>query len=597
MKKLSRLLNFFLAIVLAVTVVAAPLHQAVADPLPESEIKALNNYPNWVANACQSDSASVPVSAGTGAPDGAQFPSLDPTSMANSIDTFIKKENPNSKLNGLGATIVASAQHSNVSPFLIVAIAHEESNLSDPSDYNVANGNNSFGREATPSQPHFSGAHLWYRWSSVKASVDYTAEENQNASGGGDMASYLRAQYGNSIDGSDLASLFLEYAPPSENDTAGYIANVEGWVEQLVKGAGGVVASPTAPVPSGATDTSSSCCGSSGGASDVNITGNNAKDAFNYFIGPPANLSPAAAAGLVGNFMQESGTGLDTHADNGSHVGIAQWDASSRWPGLLSHEKGKDPYALATQLDYVWYELNSSYKSAVLDPLKNAKSADEAAQIVFDSYEVAGDSSLPNRQAYAKKVLSQYGGGVGGGGAVGVDVTAGACGSDSGTPVSTTGYQNPLRDVKNLGRGRIDMGVDYTGSGPIYAIGNGTVANLSNSGWPAGTFISYKLDDGPAKGRYVYVAENCKPIKVHIGQKVDSNTVLCDMIDESPHIEIGWAEPPGAGDTIAIHNGGYVEGKATASGENFNSLLVSLGAPSGTQQSQMGSLPANWPTW
>lgn len=173
--------------------------------------------------------------------------------------------------------------------------------------------------------------------------------------------------------------------------------------------------------------------------------------------------------------------------------------------------------------------------------------------------------------------------------------------SDSGTgaaAASSSGYVNPLKGVSHLQPARIDMGVDYSGFGPIYALGDGTVANLTNSGWPSpSTFISYKLSSGPAQGKYVYVAENCINIKVHVGQTIHAGDTLCDLVDAFPDLEIGWAQPPGLGDTIAVHNGGYVEGKATAAGENFNQLLVSLGAPSGTQQPQMGSLPPGWPTW
>src|SRR3989344_5091141 len=187
------------------------------------------------------------VTPGSGAPDGAQFPNLDASAMASAIDKWILKENPNSKLKGLGSTIVASSKNSNVNPFLIVAIAKKESSLSNPSDFNVSHGNNSFGRTATESQPNFVGARLWYKLSSVKASVDYTAPENQNAEGGGDMATYLRVQYGSQIDHDNLTALFLLYAPPSENDTAKYIAEVQGWINELIALTGGQPVGATNP--------------------------------------------------------------------------------------------------------------------------------------------------------------------------------------------------------------------------------------------------------------------------------------------------------------------------------------------------------------
>src|SRR5437763_16865563 len=44
----------------------------------------------------------------------------------------------------------------------------------------------------------------------------------------------------------------------------------------------------------------------------------------------------------------------------------------------------------------------------------------------------------------------------------------------------TLPYRNPLRSVHSLKGGRIDQGVDYSGSGRVYALGRGTVLNLRN---------------------------------------------------------------------------------------------------------------------
>lgn len=175
------------------------------------------------------------LSAGSGKPDGASFPELDPKAMAEAINKYVAQTNNSSRLKNLGETIVAGAENSNINPFLIVAIAQKESSLSNPSDYNVSKGNNSFGRTATSSQPNFSGARLWYKWTSVKASVDHTANENKNATGGGDIAAYIRAQYSNKVDKDDLVSLMMEYAPPFENDTDQYIADIRSWTNKMIK--------------------------------------------------------------------------------------------------------------------------------------------------------------------------------------------------------------------------------------------------------------------------------------------------------------------------------------------------------------------------
>ncbi len=226
--------------------------------------------PGVSGSTCSCSTGSV--SAGSGAPDGAAFPNLDPAAMASAINTWIKQENPQSKLSGLGSTIVASAKNSNVNPFLIVSIAKEESSLSDPGDYNVIHAHNSFGRTAGPGQPSFQGAKSWYKWSSVEASVDYTAPENKNIPGGGDMATYLRDQYGSSISGNNLVALMEAYSPPGQNNTAQYIANIKSWTQQLIKlttgGSGPAVSNPSSPGGCGSVNCTS------GGVSAGSVTGN-----------------------------------------------------------------------------------------------------------------------------------------------------------------------------------------------------------------------------------------------------------------------------------------------------------------------------------
>jgi len=48
---------------------------------------------------------------------------------------------------------------------------------------------------------------------------------------------------------------------------------------------------------------------------------------------------------------------------------------------------------------------------------------------------------------------------------------------------------------------RIDQGVDFSGSGPVYALGDGIVTNAIaySPGWGGG-WITYQLSDGPDAG-------------------------------------------------------------------------------------------------
>jgi hypothetical protein len=152
---------------------------------------------------------------------------------------------------------------------------------------------------------------------------------------------------------------------------------------------------------------------------------------------------------------------------------------------------------------------------------------------------------------------------------------------------------NPIG--KGLKSARVDMGVDYTGSGPLYAMGSGTITSVSNSGWPGGTFIGLHLDSG----QYMYYAENIAPA-VHIGQRVSAGQLVGTARGSYPFIEVGWAAPPGTGNTMASQAGQAATGgdpgaHATAYGESMSNLIKSLGGPPGiTSGSVVGSVPSDY---
>jgi LysM repeat protein len=164
----------------------------------------------------------------------------------------------------------------------------------------------------------------------------------------------------------------------------------------------------------------------------------------------------------------------------------------------------------------------------------------------------------------------------------------------SGTPARTGGtpssapaqtgdqYKNPIGP--GLTPERVDMGVDYGGTGPVYALGNGTITSVWNSGWPGGAFIGLQLSDG--SGRYVYYAENISPA-VQVGQTVTAGQLIGHATGGG--IEVGWAAPPGTGQTMAAATGqdkaGLAQGDPgyypTGYGVNFSNLIRSLGGPAG----------------
>jgi hypothetical protein len=160
-------------------------------------------------------------------------------------------------------------------------------------------------------------------------------------------------------------------------------------------------------------------------------------------------------------------------------------------------------------------------------------------------------------------------------------------------------YVNPLGP--GLKPARIDMGVDYTGAGDLYAIGSGTIKNVYNTGWPGGTFISLLLDSGPYAGKYVYYAENIAP-KVSVGQHVKAGQLVGHARGSYPYVELGWAASPGTGGTMAAQTGEAASGGdpgafSTAYGVSMSNLIQSLGGQAGIQTPGgiRGSVDATYP--
>jgi hypothetical protein len=163
------------------------------------------------------------------------------------------------------------------------------------------------------------------------------------------------------------------------------------------------------------------------------------------------------------------------------------------------------------------------------------------------------------------------------------------------------GYSNPLRGVSGLIPERIDMGIDFGGSGPVYALGDAVVTNAtaSSGGWPGGGWITYRLTDGPDAGLVVYVAEDVTPA-VQVGQQVSAATVIGTMFDGGDGIETGWAMPDGASAESQLPAAGGISGNGpfpTRIGLSFEELLQSLGVPAASNRAQAayGTLPPDYP--
>ncbi len=165
----------------------------------------------------------------------------------------------------------------------------------------------------------------------------------------------------------------------------------------------------------------------------------------------------------------------------------------------------------------------------------------------------------------------------------------------------TSAYQNPLRAVSDLVLERVDMGVDFGGAGPVFALGDGVITNATgdSSGWPGGGWITYQLTDGPDAGLVVYLAEDVKPT-VEVGQKVTSSTVIADMFNGGDGIETGWATPDSSTAESQMAAAGGISGGGpfpTMVGLSFDAVLESVGVPAASNANEPGNglLPAGYP--
>lgn len=138
------------------------------------------------------------------------------------------------------------------------------------------------------------------------------------------------------------------------------------------------------------------------------------KNRVGYVFGKLLQLGyePHIAAGLVGNFMVESGPSLNSRAvgDGGAAFGIAQWN--DRRPALFefARKRGTNPDDLDTQIAFMHHELRTS-EAAAWSKIRTARSAEEAAELVSRYYERPGIPHMGRRVGYARDIYGQYSGG------------------------------------------------------------------------------------------------------------------------------------------------------------------------------------------
>ncbi|MGE9943427.1 phage tail tip lysozyme [Phascolarctobacterium succinatutens] len=137
-------------------------------------------------------------------------------------------------------------------------------------------------------------------------------------------------------------------------------------------------------------------------AADENATGERSKYIQQKLMS--MGFTASAAAGVVGNLIQESGLRTDAIGDNGTSGGLAQWH-NERWEALkrFAAARGKDWTDLDTQIEFLAEEMRTSYADTYAK-MQSAELPEIAGQIMTDEYEKPDSASAnyAQRQANAR---------------------------------------------------------------------------------------------------------------------------------------------------------------------------------------------------
>lgn len=200
-------------------------------------------------------------------------------------------------------------------------------------------------------------------------------------------------------------------------------------------------------------------------AADENATGERSKYIQQKLMS--MGFTASAAAGVVGNLVQESGLRTDAIGDNGTSGGLAQWhnerlDALKRFAAA----RGKKWTDLDTQIEFLAEEMRTSYADTYAK-MQSAELPEIAGQIMTDEYEIPDPASAnyAQRQANARaayeamqsgnKQADDYHGGGGGGYDSLVAPTSYAAGFAAG---GTAGLMPMANSTANYNGGVVNVG-------------------------------------------------------------------------------------------------------------------------------------------
>jgi hypothetical protein len=152
-------------------------------------------------------------------------------------------------------------------------------------------------------------------------------------------------------------------------------------------------------------------------------------------------------------------------------------------------------------------------------------------------------------------------------------------------PAYESAYVSPFLSATT---GRIDQGVDFTGVGPIAAVGDARILQTGAPGWPEGGGVLYQLLDGPRAGQVIYVYEGVEAT-VRAGERVSGGERIATFV-AGGSIEMGFADASG----VPLSHAEYVEGKETVWGREMAAFLAGLGGPSALSPGFSQLSPEKW---
>lgn len=348
-----------------------------------------------------------------------------------------------------------------------------------------------------------------------------------------------------------------------------------------------------AEASSGGDQVSGSPCCSEGDNQDASLSGsNNIAKAINFFVSE--GFSQHQAAGIVGNFMQESGVNPKRVEDGWGYpremksvppnkgpdgqpgYGIAQWTSPGRKTGLKNFAKDKKMkvYSLKLQLMWVMEEMKG-YGSLEQDLKKidgsNRDTIEQSAVLFHQIYEVSADSAeqIQERVDSGVQALEQNGGSVsaGSGGASaseedGSSAECGQLGSGNSTGEMVWPVDGPVTSCYGVlpSRGRLHTGLDIAapvGSKVVAADGGEVIeaGNIDPAGFGNTIIIKH------SGGEFTLYA-HLSSFSVHKGDKVDQG----QKIAESG----GAIGAPGAGSSRGPHLHFNVQTAGTSAANESN---------------------------